>query len=173
MAKELMWVCALLPKEVNQQLVQICREANAAIGLPENVFRFPLHISMKKSFQTTSFDAVKAAILAHLREYGPICCKAGGVVCHRKMLWLPIEPTGSIKEWHDTLDAMLLSRFGIPIDRFDAAFSPHISLFTKGEQAQISEMQKRLQQKIAPMELSLNRFVIGSSGHKDAFFEIG
>lgn len=53
MGKELMWVCGLLPQKEQEKLVEICKEANREIGLPEVVFKFPLHISMKKSFYVT------------------------------------------------------------------------------------------------------------------------
>jgi hypothetical protein len=101
MSKELIWVCALLPTELNRQLVELCREENKSIGLPEDVFRFPLHISMKKSFQTTEFEAVKAEIVHHMQTRGEIHCRTTGVVCHKKMLWLMVEPVGEVKCWHD------------------------------------------------------------------------
>jgi hypothetical protein len=172
MRKELMWVCALPSGEWNERLVQICRAENKFIGLPEDVFKFPLHISMKKSFQTTEFDAVKAEILTYIHVQGKIHCRTRGVACRKKMLWLPIEPAGEILEWHKQLDALLLNQFGIPINRFDADFEPHISLFTKGDLSQIEDMKLRLAEKIPPAELTLDRFVIGSSGHKDEFFVI-
>jgi 2'-5' RNA ligase len=172
MAKELAWVCALLPQELNRQLVELCREENQSIGLPEDVFRFPLHISMKKSFQTTEFEAVKAEILHHIQTRGKIYCRTTGVACHKKMLWLPVEPVGEVKRWHDQLDQRLLGKFAIPIDRFDANFAPHISLFTKGDQVQMKEMGLRLARKIFPTELTLSRFVVGSSRHGDEFFDI-
>jgi hypothetical protein len=172
MSKELTWVCALLPQEVNQQLVALCREENKSIGLPEDVFRFPLHISMKKSFQTTEFEAVKAEIVHHMQTRGKIHCRITGVVCRKKMLWLMVEPEGEIRAWHDQLDKLLLDKFAIPIHRFDATFAPHISLFTKGDQAQMEEMGLRLAGKIPPVELTLSRFVVGSSGYGDEFFDI-
>lgn len=172
MAKELMWVCALLPAEFDRRIAALCKDENKSIGLPEDVFRFPLHISMKKSFQTTEFAAVKGEILRYIQSKGKIQCTTGAVICCKKMLWVPVEPTGDIKAWHDGLDQMLLDKFAVPIHRFDAAFEPHISLFTKGTQAQMEEMQPRLSRVISPMDLTLNRFVIGSSGHKDEFFEV-
>jgi 2'-5' RNA ligase len=172
MAKELMWVCALLPLKLNRQLAALCREENKSIRLPEDVFRFPLHISMKKSFQTTEFDAVQAEIIRHMQAQGEIHCRTASVICRKKMLWLPVKPEGEIRAWHDELDQRLLDRFAIPIDRFDATFEPHISLFTKGDPARIKGMGLRLAGKIAPMELTLNRFVIGSSRHGDEFFDI-
>jgi 2'-5' RNA ligase len=172
MSKELMWVCALLPAELNRQLVALCREENSSIGLPEDVFRFPLHISMKKSFQTTEFEAVKAEIVHHMQARGPLHCRTTGVVCRKKMLWLTVEPMGEINVWHDELDRRLLDKFAIPIDRFDAAFAPHISLFTKGDPVPMKEMGLRLAGRISPMELTLSRFVVGSSRHGDEFFDI-
>lgn len=59
MGKELMWVCGLLPQKEQEKLVEICKEANREIGLPEVVFKFHLHISMKKSFYVTDFESVK------------------------------------------------------------------------------------------------------------------
>jgi 2'-5' RNA ligase len=172
MAKELMWVCALLPEELNQHLAALCKAENKTIGMPTNVFRFPLHISMKKSFQTTAFESVKAEILHHIQLHGEISCQTANVTCHKKMLWLPVNPARAILDWHNSLDARLLDKFGIPIDRFDANFAPHISLFTKGNQTQLEEMRLRLAEKISPMELTLHRFVIGSSLHGDAFFTV-
>jgi hypothetical protein len=172
MAKELVWVCALLPQELNQHLVELCREENRSIGLPEDVFRFPLHISMKKSFQATEFEAVKAEIVHHMQTRGKIRCRTTGVVCRKKMLWLMVEPVGEVKRWHDQLDQRLLDKFAIPVDRFDANFEPHISLFTRGDQTKIKEMGLCLAGKIPPMELTLTRFVIGSSRHGDEFFEL-
>jgi hypothetical protein len=57
-------------------------------------------------------------------------------------------------------------------DKFDMEFKPHISLFTKGNDDQFLEMRQRLRGKIKPMELVLNRFVVGSSRHGDEYFNV-
>jgi hypothetical protein len=49
MSKELMWVCAILPQELNKRLVETCRKENREIKLLEDVFKFPLHILMQRS----------------------------------------------------------------------------------------------------------------------------
>jgi hypothetical protein len=172
MAKELMWICALLPEKRNQELTDICKKENQTLGLPEDVFRFPLHISMKKSFQTTDFDKVKEEILMHMQAYGKIRCNLSEPVLHKKMIWLPVASQDQILEWHDKLDEKLLNKFEIPIDRFDSRFQPHISLFTKGSEEQLAKVQELLEKKIQPGEMVLDRFVIGSSRHKDEFYEL-
>jgi hypothetical protein len=114
-----MWVCAILPQELNKILVDTCRKENMEINLPEDVFRFPLHISMKKSFYTVDFEKVKNEVISHVYSKGAVRCRVGTVVCYKNMIWLPIEPSGEIKQWHDELDKSLFNVFGIPIDRMD------------------------------------------------------
>jgi 2'-5' RNA ligase len=172
MAKELMWVCAVLPAELNNSLAVTCKRNNRDLHLPEDVFKFPLHISMKKSFYTTKFDEVKAQIKSFIFERGKINCHADGIEIHKNMIWLPIETKGDLASWHDELDKKLLKNFNIPVVPFDADFHPHISLFTKGSEEQISQMYARLKLQIQPMDITLNRFVIGSSMHKDEFFNV-
>jgi 2'-5' RNA ligase len=173
MAKELMWVCGLLPENTNKRIVEICKEANRNIGLSESVFRFPLHISMKKSFYTISFDEVKMEIMEHIRKNGVLHCRTSEVTCHRNMLWLPVEADGEIKDWHNSLDEILLSKYGILIDRFDVEFEPHITLFTGVEREEKLEgMRKELTDKIPPTEMEISRFVIGSSAHGDEYFNL-
>jgi hypothetical protein len=172
MNKELMWVCALLPSQLNEQLTAICKEENKSVALSEDAFGFPLHISMKKSFYTTEFAPVKAEIVNYIQSQGKICCHTGSVILHKNMLWLPVDSSGCITDWHNRLDYLLLDRYAIPIARFDEVFQPHISLYTKGSKEQLQEMQNRLSGRITPMEFVINRFVIGSSLHKDEYFEI-
>jgi hypothetical protein len=173
MAKsELMWVCALLPQGWQERWTALCRAENQQIGLPEDVFRFPLHISLKKSFVTTQFDAVQEQVLQYIRQRGPLTCRILDVKCRKQMLWLPVEAAGQILDWHNGLDQLLLERFQIPIDPFDAEFEPHISLFTRGEASQMEEMQRKLSERIPPQNLTLDRFVVGSSVHGDLIFTI-
>jgi hypothetical protein len=172
MSKELMWVCAILPQELNESLVETCRKENMEVNLPEDVFKFPLHISMKKSFYTLDFENVKNEVIAFIHSKEAIRCWVGDVVCHKNMIWLPIEPNGEIKQWHDELDQILLNKYGIPIDKLDMEFKPHISLFTKGNDEQLLEMRQCLSGKIKPMELVLNRFVVGSSRHGDEYINV-
>jgi 2'-5' RNA ligase len=172
MAKELMWVCGILPSELNDGLATLCKRNNRDLHLSEDVFKFPLHISMKKSFYTTVFDEVKAQIKGFISERGKIDCVVGKIEIHKNMIWLPIEAKGDLARWHNDLDKILLKNFNIPILPFDAAFHPHISLFTKGSEEQIKQMYARLTLQIQPMDITLNRFVIGSSMHKDEFMDI-
>ena len=172
MGRELAWVCGLVPEDVSTGIVRISKEANRDIGLPETVFRFPLHISMKKSFSTDDFAGVKAAVVPFIEERGSVECRTGAVARHKGMLWLPVEAKGAIAPWHEALDGLLEREFSIPISGFDRNFAPHVSLFTKGSPEQLDTMYNRLVGALDPLQFTLRTFVIGASGHKDAFISV-
>ncbi|SER15966.1 hypothetical protein [Streptococcus gallolyticus] len=172
MGKELMWVCGLLPQKEQKRLVEICKEANLEVGLPEVVFKFPLHISMKKSFYVMDFESVKNEIVSYIQKNGPLACYANSIIKYKGMIWLPIKLTNEINDWHKGLDVLLNKEFDVPIDGFDADFKPHISLFTKGSQKQINKMYKKLVPKISENQLTIRKFVVGSSKHGDNYFEV-
>ncbi|WP_423217764.1 hypothetical protein ACNVEB_001106 [Streptococcus equinus] len=172
MGKELMWVCGLLSQKEQEKLVEICKEANREIGLPEVVFKFPLHISMKKSFYVTDFESVKKEVVSYIQKRGPLTCYADSIIKYKGMIWLPIKLTKDIDDWHKDLDELLSKTYDVPIDSFDANFKPHISLFTKGSQKQIDEMYKKLLPAISEKQLQIRKFVIGSSKHGDVYFTV-
>lgn len=60
MAWELMRVCAVTLEKFCKEVYDVCISENREAGLPENIFKLPLHISFKKSFYTESFDEVRA-----------------------------------------------------------------------------------------------------------------
>ena len=65
--------------------------------------------------------------------------------------------------------------FRFPLDRFDRDFNPHVSLFTSGKPEQIQEMFDMLREEpegLESLRMTINRFVIGASGHRDVFYEV-
>lgn len=172
MARELMWVCAIAPEGFHKTVSQLCLTENKAIGLPENVFKLPLHISLKKSFYTDSFDDVKADILKTVNSTGRFHCYIDRVILQRNMLWLSLINDDHLRHLHEDLDRLLDKKYGIPISRYDRIFQPHISLFTRGTPEQLQTMYGRLKKLDFGGEIEIKRFVVGSSGHKDTFYDL-
>ena len=169
MGRELMWVCAIAPEEFQKRTTQLCLTENKSIGLPENVFKLPLHISLKESFYTESFDAVKFDILSVLNLTGKFRCRIAEIELHRNMLWLPVTNGDKLRLLHEKIDRLLEAKYGIPISGYDRNFQPHISLFTRGAPEQVRDMYDRLRNHDFGSSIEISRFVIGSSGHKDTF----
>jgi 2'-5' RNA ligase len=172
MREELSWVCAIMPETTNRKIVNLCKELNKGIGLPETVFKFPLHISLKKSFRTQRFEEVSEDALTLLKQHKPMTCQVSGVTLHKNMIWLNITPNESLLKFHRELDALLQSKYGIPIDKFDKVFQPHISLFTSGDSDDILDMYDMLNEENLRLDVEFHKFVIGSSVHRDTFYEL-
>lgn len=120
-----------------------------------------------------AFEQVRTQLANLILRHGLLECKLGKVTVHRNMVWLPVAKTPPIVQLHEEIDKLLLTEFGIPQDNFDKDFNPHISLFTSGGQEQIQKMNKLLQDEDdLPRVMTIIRFVIGSSGHKDVFYEV-
>lgn len=172
MSRELMWICAISTEGFRKTVTQFCLAENKSVGLPENVFKLPLHISLKKSFYTEEFDAVKDEMLKIMNSVGHFHCRIDKVDLHRDMLWLSLVNDGKLRRIHEELDCLLETKYGVPISRYDRIFQPHISLFTRGTPEQMLTMYDRLKKHDLGKEIEISRFVIGSSGHRDVFYNL-
>ena len=172
MAQELMWICAIAPEKFRKAVTERCRSENKDIGLPENVFKLPLHISLKKSFYTEDFDHVKEDMLKIMNGTGRFHCYIDKTSLHQNMIWLSLRNDGDLRNLHEELDRMLEAKYNIPISRYDRTFEPHISLFTRGTPEQMKRMYDRVKEIDFGSEMEICRFVIGSSGHKDTFYNL-
>ena len=170
MAREMMWVCAIAPEKFRERVTQLCLAENVNIGMPENVFKLPLHISLKKSFYTEDFDSVKDDILKMVNSIGRFCCYIDKIDLHRDMLWLSLINDGKLHYLHEKLNRLLETKYDIPISTYDQTFHPHISLFTRGTQEQMRMMFNRLKGQEFGRELEISQLVIGASGHGDIFY---
>ena len=169
--KELMWVCALLPKQEEEEIRSICLEPNKKVRLSEDVFRFPLHISLKKSWECEDFAKIQEDIVACLQQKGEFLVRYESPILRRNMIWLPLDASGRLQEIHEDLDRLLAEKYEIPQDPYDRIYEPHISLFTKGQAEKMSQLYELLKEEIRPGTVKIQRFVVGGSVHRDSFYK--
>lgn len=172
MSKELMWACALLPEDVNQAIVSICKRANREIGLPETVFKFPLHVSLKKSWECEHFPDAQRDIIDFLKRNGRFSIRTGVPVMHKGMIWLPVNADEELKQIHKGLDTLLEAKYGVSRSAADILFHPHISLFTRGDRNRMSGMLQLLEKELSPITTQISRVVVGGAIHRDTFYEL-
>lgn len=170
--KELMWACALLPEEPNNEIVSICQRLNKDIELPETVFKFPLHISLKKSWESERYYDMQRDVAVFLQSKGRFEVGFELPVLHKNMIWLPVQVTKDLREIHDGLDRLLLEKYCVPQDRFDLTFNPHISLFTKDKRKDILRMLDLLKKEMMPMTTTICRVVVGGAIHRDSYYDL-
>ena len=169
---ELMWACAILPEKEETAIKGICNRLNKGVGLPETVFRFPLHISLKKSWQCDCFTEAQKDVADYFQRNGSFEIITESPTLHNGMIWLPVQVTPELQRIHDELDKLLYERYGVPIDRFDRTFLPHISLFTKGDRADMTQMYDLLKREIRPMTATITRVVVGGAIHLDTYYDL-
>ena len=170
--KELAWICAIMPEDYIRRIKTLCIEANRGIGLSEKVFKFPLHISLKKSFLTDRFPEVLEEMRQYFTSRGAFTIKVSSLVKHEGMLWLDIERTPELLRVHAEIDSLLEKRFGIPLHRFDKHFEPHISLFTDRDEEKISEMYEAIRDDFYAESLTIRKIVVGADRERDTFIDI-
>ena len=161
-----------MPDETNSEIVSLCKRLNKDVGLPETVFRFPLHISLKKSWECDRFFDEHCDVAAFLQNNGRFEIGFDSPVLYKNMIWLPVCVTKKLQEIHDGLDRLLLEKYRVPQDRFDISFKPHISLFTNGDQKDIMKMFDLLKNETKPMITTIRRIVIGGAVHRDTYYDL-
>lgn len=170
--KELAWICAIMPENYVRQVKALCQDANRGIGLSENVFKFPLHISLKKSFMTDRFPEIRERVISYFQSRGSFQIHVNRLVVHEGMLWLEINNGGELQQVHKDLDKLLLEEFGIAQHRFDKQFAPHISLFTDRNKDKINDMYDAICEDLSPEHLTVTQIVVGADRERDTFFNI-
>ena len=161
-----------MPRDFIREVAILCHEANEGIGLSENVFDLPLHISLKKSFRCDRFPEIRDAVRDYFTSRGPFTVTTDRVVLHKGMIWLTLKSEGELLEIHRDLDRMLHDSFGVPIHPFDRRFLSHISLFTKGDKEDIDAMYDILRDEFQSRRLTVSRIVVGASNYSDEFIDI-
>lgn len=169
---ELMWACAILPEKEETAIKSICKRLNKGVGLPETVFRFPLHISLKKSWYCDRFEAAQTDVADYLKHCGSFDIEISKPIMHKNMIWLPVGVTGELQEIHKGLNLLLERKYGVPRATFDASFQPHISLFTKGDHGDMAAMHELLVKETMPQIARIRNIVIGGAVHRDTYYMI-
>ena len=170
--KELIWLCGIIPEEINEEIRKICLKENLDLHLSERFFRFNLHVSMKRTFCCEQFAEMKEDIRKLLIAQGEIYCGHTQLLRNKDMLWLTMDQDERLKEVHHLIDSFLFEKYNVEIDTFDKNYLPHITIFHKGEFQNLITMQERLELILPSYPISISRYAIGSKIRGNEFFDV-
>lgn len=170
--RERMWACAILPDKDATVIQETCQRLNRGIGLPETVFRFPLHISLKKSWMCESFEDEQKDAALYLKSRGSFEIGFGQPILRKNMIWLPVNVTERLEAIHDGLDELFECKYGVPRTSLDRAFEPHVSLFAEGNDRDMSAMHALLVKELSLMTVRIRKVVIGGAVHQDYYYDL-
>ena len=154
--KELIWVCGIIPEDINEEINEVCLEENRDLHLSERFFRFHLHISMKRTFQCDDFLSMKEDLKELLINNKEIYCGHTHLIKNKDMLWLCLDEDKRLKEVHKQIDELLFDRYKVPIDTFDKNYLPHITIFHKGDPKNLDTMYERLSVSLPSKQISIS-----------------
>lgn len=170
MKKQLMWTSATLKQEDINIIKNICINNTKDLSLSDRFFRFPLHISIKRTYYVEDYLIVKKEIKKLLDSYTDIVIDRLYLYKNKDMLWLRINNENTFIDLHNKLDDLLLDKFNIPIDEFDKNYVPHITLY-RDDEDKIDVLYERLKDKLILNDISIDKYALGTSLDNNEFYK--
>ena len=172
MNKQLMWVSAVLPQDINNEIADICLQYNKQLKLSERFFKFPLHISLKRTFYTDDYDSVKKDLKELLDNNGSLLINSYSIIRNKDMLWIDITDNRNIKLLHEAIDQKLKEKYQIPIDEFDKNYYPHVTLFRDEVVEKLDLMKTQIEKLVPVKELIIDTFAMGTTLDNNEFYTL-
>ena len=170
MKKQLMWTSVTLKQEDINIIKNICIDNTNDLRLSDRFFRFPLHISLKRTYYVEDYTIVKKEIKKLLDSYSDIVIDRLYPYKNKDMLWLRINNENTLIDLHNKLDYLLLDKFNIPIDEFDKNYVPHITLY-RDDEDKIDILYERLKDKLILNNISIDKYALGTSLENNEFYK--
>lgn len=166
-----MWVSAILSKKDNDDISKICLDNNTDIKLSDRFFRFPLHISLKRTFYTDDYLTIKNDLKKLINQSNPIIIQDLKLMRNKDMLWLDFDNKDAIISLHQKIDELLFQKYKIPIDEYDKNYYPHITIFRDDDIDKLEMMFNRIEELINKEEIIIDTFALGTSLENNEFYK--
>ena len=140
-------------------------QTRAQLGLPVDNPNFPMHVSLKISFQID--DALVQNVVQDVIEYfatlTPFEIHVDKLECHPNIAWMLYKPCQPLMDISTHLNNFLLTKYNVPLHEYDTDFKYHSTLFLDGTPEQIAQGFGVLKQYPLPQKVTANTFCIGMS----------
>ena len=125
----------------------------------------PFHISLKMSFpvEKDRTDAVTECLEQYYRSLSPFEIPVAGIEYHSTITWIRMKENESLNRIHDSLNELLLSRFGVGLHEYDRDYLFHTTLAMDNDAAMVRRMYEALKDEPLPAVLLAKHFLIGAS----------
>ena len=169
MNRQLMWIHGLVDRDFNDYLEKLCLEKALSLGLSDRFFKIPLHISLKRSFYTEDYYAIKDSIISFLDNHSVLECSNPLPIIINNRLWLKVE-NEKLNNIHNELDRYLYDKHSIDIDEFDRNYYPHISLFHNDDLDKLNVIFEILNNNLKNMSFKIDTVAIGTDGNIEKYY---
>ena len=148
-----------------QQLKTARDNARKQLGMPVDNPNFPMHVSLKISFEVS--NDIAPQLMDELCDYfatqRPFDIYVDKPECHSNISWLLYKPCLELQAISTHLNNYLLATYNVPLHEYDTDFKYHSTLFLDGTAEQIAQGFEILKQCNYPQKVTANTFCIGTS----------
>ena len=148
-------------KELKEKAFKINDELDIEFG----AFNLPYHISLKISFEApkNKEDEVIETIVNFFKTLKPFTVEPTHMEDNESILWIRYQDNEYLKYISSNLNQILNEKYDIPYHEFDLNFIFHTTIFMNDDKTLIKKGYDRLKNYELPKEISINKFLIGSS----------
>ena len=154
--------------DVDDQLQGVKKKAmeiEQGIGFEKSNFTLPYHISLKISFEVNemTFDDVVKDISEIYTKVQPFDVFVKGIELENSISWIMMHKNYHLDILHDSLNKILLEKYGVPLHEYDTDYKFHTTLFMDENADKVVAAYGLIRGEILPERLIANKFVIGVS----------
>lgn len=157
------WVGALLPKEYEIKVRDICNIHNCDIRLDNVAFSLPQHISLKIAFECKEYIKAVEIIEKTIRGIEPVVVEIIGINKVPSIIWLDIKENVKLRSIHNKLDEVLLHNLNIYPTELDKCFKFHSTLYLDQNEEKLTDMFNLLKEEEFNENPIINSYAIAIS----------
>lgn len=148
-----------------RQLKTLRDQTRTQLGMPVDNPNFPMHISLKISFQIPDnlVEQVVQDLCGYFTTLAPFDIHVDKFECHPNISWVLYKPCQPLMDISTHLNNFLLENYNVPLHEYDTDFKYHSTLFLDGTTEQIAQGFDVIKQYSLPQKVTANTFCIGMS----------
>ena len=161
-----LWIGLGIDKNKEKYIRDYCKSINNDFKVNEQSFTLPQPISLKTSFQTDDYKTIINDLKSMFSKNNKMTLKVQDVEMVPGVIWLNIEETECLRNYHNTILNYLKNKFNIDKVGFDGdTFKFHSTLFQDVDNKElVSNLYNKIDKnKLMINELEVNRIYFGLS----------
>lgn len=161
-----LWIGLGVNKNKEKYIRDYCMEINKEFNVNEQSFTLPQHISLKTSFKTDEYKKIINDLKNIFSKNKKITLKVEDVEMVPGVIWLNIEETEELRNYHNTLLKYLKDNYNIDKVGYDGdTFKFHSTLFQDVDNKElVGNLYKKIDKnKLLINDLEVDRIYFGIS----------
>ncbi len=164
------WLGIDLDSQLQQFKNNVC-DVKGKVGLPQENANFPMHLSLKISFQIDDelFPRLAKDLCAYYKRLRPFDVEVAQMECHPNISWILYKPCQRLMDISIHLNDFLLANYGVPLHEYDTDFKYHTTLFMDDDGQKVATAYDMVKNLPLPQKVKVNTFCVGTSSSGELY----